>query len=219
LVGDVTGKLHQIATIEEALKHDDGLPPTLVEKLSETRLLIKTFPIELQERQKYLDDNKSIRTQHEDTVTNINSWIQDAKSRLSGSEGGVDFENIFANISAHKAFFGNEKSILNQVQIVKQQVDKIWPSLVVQEQEILRKDQDDLIERVQNTFNSAKNHHARLEQNSTVWKNYLDLLGIVQEVIQKAELPEEPATTLSALRNNLHNITSAASGLQVKNLI
>jgi FtsZ-binding cell division protein ZapB len=70
------------------------------------------------------------------------------------------------------------------------------------------------MERVQNVFNSAKSHQARLEQNANLWKNYLDLLGIVQAVIAKAESPEEPATTITALRSNLSNVQSAYAGLQ-----
>jgi len=93
-------------------------------------------------------------------------------------------------------------------------VDKIWSSLAAPHQESLSKEQEDLIERVQNVFNSAKSHQARLEQNANLWKNYLDLLGIVQAVVTKAELPEEPATSITALRNNLSNVQAAYSGLQ-----
>jgi nesprin-1 len=105
--------LQQIAGIEDALKHDDGLPPTLVEKLSETRLLLKTLPADLMERQKYLDENKSLRQQYEDSVGGINGWIQDARKRLAVSEGGVDFENILPTISEHKVSKVQIKIILN----------------------------------------------------------------------------------------------------------
>jgi FtsZ-binding cell division protein ZapB len=86
--------------------------------------------------------------------------------------------------------------------------------LAAPHQEAFSKDQEDLMERVQNVFNSAKSHQARLEQNANLWKNYLDLLGIVQAVIAKAESPEEPATTITALRSNLSNVQSAYAGLQ-----
>jgi len=73
--------------------------------LSETRLLLKTLPADLQERQKYLDENKTLRKQYEDSIGMINTWVQDARKRLAVSEGGFDFENILATINEHKVIF------------------------------------------------------------------------------------------------------------------
>lgn len=103
LVADVSQKLQQISAIEELLRPEEvGLPPTLVEKLSETRLLLKTLPLELQDRNLYLESNKALRTQYEECVAGIETWIKEANKRLLSSDGGLDMENIFANISAHK---------------------------------------------------------------------------------------------------------------------
>lgn len=218
LVGRVTEKLSHVAAVEEALRAEESeaeLPPTLAEKLSETRLLLKTFPAELQERAKYLEDNKALRKQFEEVASAVESWITEAKTKLQSTSGGLDMENIYANISAHKTFFGNEKVVLNQVQTMKDLMDKIWPSLVPEEQEVLRKDQDKLLERVHNTFNSAKTQQARLEQCATLWKNYQDLLEIVNGVITRAEHSVEPATTLSALRANLSNVQKVNAALIV----
>ncbi|ODN01313.1 Nesprin-1 [Orchesella cincta] len=214
LTQDVTEKLNVIESIEEALKHDDGLPPTLIEKMSEGRVLLKTLPAELTARNQYLTENKDLRQQHENNVDNINKWVKEAKGKLHAREVGVDFENIMAELADHKSYFGNEKAVFQHLHNVKGVVDKIWPSLVAHEQEAMSKDQEDLHELVQNTFNSAKSLQARLEQNVTLYKTYLDLLNVVQGAIAKAELPEEPATTLNALRVNLANVQSAYTNMQ-----
>jgi len=95
-------------------------------------------------------------------------------------------------------------------------VDKIWPSLQVSEQELLGKEHEDLNEAVQNTFNSAKSQEAFLEENASLWKSYSDLLNVLQSSIAKAELPEEPASTLAAVRSNFCNVQNALSHMQVR---
>lgn len=103
LVKEVGDQLQLISGIEEMLRPEEAsLPPTLLEKLSETRLLLKTIPNELIERGKYLEANKSTRTQYEEVVAGIETWILDANKRLHLSDGGLNMENIFSDISAHK---------------------------------------------------------------------------------------------------------------------
>lgn len=212
---DVIQKLNIIENIEDALRHDDGLPPTLIEKMSEGRVLLKTLPQELQQRNQYLQENKELRQHHENQVDALTKWVKEAKAKLNAREIGVDFDNIMQELQDHKAYFnGNEKQIFGQLQGVKAVVDKIWPSLVVPEQEALSKDQEDLHEMVHNTFNSSKSLQARLEQNVTLYKTYLDLLGVVQGAIAKADMPEEPATNLNALRGNLASVQSAYTNMQ-----
>ena len=79
----------------------------------------------------------------------------------------------------------------------------------------MSKDQQNLNELVQNTFNNAKSKEAELEQASSLWKNYLELINIVEGVISKAEVPEEPAITLGALKHNLISAQTALGNLQV----
>lgn len=215
LTKDVMEKLRVIESIEDALKYDDGLPPALVEKMSEGRVLLKTLPEALSERNRYLTENGDLRQQHENQVDALAKWVKEAKSRLDAREVGVDFDQIGQEVQDHKSYFnGSEKHILQQLQSVKSGVDRIWPSLLAQEQEAMSRDQEDLHERVHNTFNSAKSLQARLEQNLTLYKTYLDLLNAVEAAIAKAELPEEPATTLTALRGNLGTVQHAYSNLQ-----
>ena len=114
-----------------------------------------------------------------------------------------------------QAYFSIEKAILQQLANAKQLVDSIWQCVTPQAQELISKEHEDLSESIQNTFNIAKSRTAELDRASNLWKAYMDLMGIVNNAIARAEEPQEPGANLGALKYNLANTKEALKALQV----
>lgn len=58
LAREVENCLERVRAAQESVKHDDGLPGELTDRLSEANMLLTTLPPQLQDRAKYLEDNK-----------------------------------------------------------------------------------------------------------------------------------------------------------------
>lgn len=58
LVKEVDEYLARVRAAQESVKHEEGLPAELTERFSEANMLLTTLPPQLEERAKYLDNNK-----------------------------------------------------------------------------------------------------------------------------------------------------------------
>lgn len=58
LAKEVEQYLARVRAAQESVKHEEGLPGELTERLSEANMLLTSLPPQLEERAKYLEDNK-----------------------------------------------------------------------------------------------------------------------------------------------------------------
>lgn len=202
--------------ILDSLKHDDGLPGSLIEMFSEAQSLMDALPRELDERAEYLEKNRKIRGDYVELVEKLNAWVAEADLRLRSGEDGVDFENIATDLEEHRIFFGNEANIRDLVsQKIQQAADKVWPSLGSIEQEELSREQQDHRQLLKNTLNSARSKQARLEQDSEAWKDYKQTLERVRAALERSKMDEETVDTLAGVHYSAEKITHVLNDLQV----
>lgn len=72
---------------------------TMLECLSEASLFLNTIPKELQDRQNYLDTNKSYRLEYEQYKKQFTLWLTEARQKLKSAEDGKnDYKNIVSNL-------------------------------------------------------------------------------------------------------------------------
>jgi len=95
-----------LRSIQETLQNEDGLPSALSEKISQSKVLIKTLPDQLKAREKYLNDNRCVREEHEKAVNLINKWVKEAAEKLKIRESCIDFDNILGDLAVHKVLMG-----------------------------------------------------------------------------------------------------------------
>ncbi|XP_039285327.1 nesprin-1-like [Nilaparvata lugens] len=218
LVEDVGSYLDRIRAVQESLKHDDLLPSSLSERISEASSLLTILPNELAERQKYLDNNRKYREEYQSLCEKLHSWIQEAEQKLDAGKGGVDFVNVAKDLETHKVYFSREPSMRELVsQQIKAASDEIWPSLSSSEQEDLSQKQQRLTQLLKNTLNLARSRQAQLEQDSEVWKDYLQSLDKVKATLARAKFDDEPVTTAAGLQFNIQKINHALTDTQVNN--
>ncbi|KAG5889989.1 hypothetical protein JTB14_035905 [Gonioctena quinquepunctata] len=211
--------LDKIRKIQEATRHDDSLPGSLQEQLQEANSLIASLPRELEERQKYLESNKTLRHEYAASKQKLYDWVKEAEIRLATHKDGVDFENILQDLEEHKIFFSTESNIKELVsQTIQQAADKIWPSLTPYEQEELSREQQQHTQTLKNTLNSAKSQRAQLEQDAEIWKDYCQALDKVRAVISRTKFSDEPVSTLAGLHFNIQKISHALNDIQNQQL-
>ncbi|XP_012271233.1 nesprin-1 isoform X8 [Orussus abietinus] len=207
--------LDKIRTLKESVRHEDGMPGSLKEMLSEAVSLLSSLPRELEERGNYLDNNLHLRLDYAVLTEKLQNWVREAEIRLQSDKEGLDFENILSDLEEHKIYFSTEASIRELVsQQIQQAADKIWPSLNAAEQEELSAEQQQHTQLLKNTLNTAKSQRARLEQGAETWRDYQQSLERVGAVIGRTRFTDEPVTTLAGLQFNIQKITHALNDIQ-----
>lgn len=213
---NVNKYLDKVKHIQDATRHDDGMPSSLLEQLSEANSLLASLPRELEERGKYLQSNKQLRADYITLTDKLRAWAKEAEIRLQSGKDGVDFENILHDLEEHKIFFSTEGTIKELVsQQIQQAADKIWPSLTPSEQDELSREQQQHTQLLKNTLNSAKSQRAQLEQDAEMWKDYCQTLDKVRSVLARTKFTDEPVSTLAGLHFNIQKITHALNDIQV----
>jgi hypothetical protein len=102
LASEVEAQLELLRSAQESVRHDEGLPGSLQEQLSEASMLLDLLPRELAERSKYLESNKAYRLEHLGLKEQLQAWVRDAELKMNVGHEGVDFENIIADLEDHK---------------------------------------------------------------------------------------------------------------------
>ncbi|KAL0110413.1 hypothetical protein PUN28_013801 [Cardiocondyla obscurior] len=215
LCADVNEYLDRIKNLKESLRHEEGMPGSLKEMLSEAVSLLTFLPREMEERGNYFESNMQMRLDYAALTDKLHNWVHEAEIRLESNKEGLDFENILSDLEEHKIYFSTEPSIRELVsQQIQQVADKIWPSLDSYEQEELSAQQQQHTQLLKNTLNTAKSQRSRLEQGAEVWKDYTQSLERVRAVIGRTQFTDEPVTTLAGLQFNIQKITHAINDIQ-----
>nr|CAD7605236.1 unnamed protein product [Timema genevievae] len=216
LAAEVTGYLDRVKAVQDAARHEDGMPSSLLEQLSEANSLLNSLPRELEERGKYLEDNRQLRLDYAALKDRLHAWVVEAQERLQKGAAGVDFQNVVADLEEHKMFFSTEPAMKELVsQQIQQAADHIWPSLTGVEQEELSREQQQLTQLLKNTLNSAKSRRAQLEQDTEMWQDYRAALAKVRGVLARSEFNDEPVTSLAGLHFNIQKLTHGLNDIQV----
>nr|CAD7429520.1 unnamed protein product [Timema monikensis] len=215
LAAEVTGYLDRVKAVQDAARHEDGMPTSLLEQLSEANSLLNSLPRELEERGRYLEANRQLRLDYAALKDRLHAWVVEAQERLQKGAAGVDFQNVVADLEEHKMFFSTEPAMKELVsQQIQQAADHIWPSLTGVEQEELSREQQQLTQLLKNTLNSAKSRRAQLEQDTEMWRDYRDTLAKVRGVLARSEFNDEPVTSLAGLHFNIQKLTHGLNDIQ-----
>lgn len=213
---DVEQHLNKIRKINEQAQNEIGLPSSIFEMISEGKSLLAILPNELEEREKYLDNNKVYRLEYMNLVQQFNGWIHAAEICLQNGKHGVDYENIFKNLEEHIRFFSAEPTIRDLVsKQIQAAADKIWPSLNAIEQEELSRELQNHTQVLKNTLNSSKSQRAQLDQDAETWRDYCQMCEKILAIIDRIKYIDEPVSNLAGLHFNTQKLTHALNDIQV----
>lgn len=208
LANDIEEQLKKIRTIHEKAKSETGLPYFLQERLSEAKMILSTFPLELDSRLKYLQDEKMLRLDYEDFVSKINDWIGKAHKRIVDIDC-VDFDNVQGDLEDHLAFFSSEGLIGESLEQLGNIAERIVPSLISEDQDRLTQELSQLTKDLDHVTKSARDHKSQLEKNVQLALDYSKIFEQSKKLIEDASiniLTSDSAINVAALRVNLQRM-------------
>lgn len=94
--------LERIRNLKKSVPHEEGMPGSLKEMLSEAVSLLSSLPREMEERGNYLESNMKLRQEYTALTDKLRSWVNEAEIRLESNNGGLDFANILSDLEEHK---------------------------------------------------------------------------------------------------------------------
>lgn len=94
--------LDRVRAVQESVRHEEGMPGSLMEQLSEANSLLASLPQELEERGKYLETNQQLRLEYAALKDNLHAWVKEADAKLQSGKHGVDFESVIRDLEEHK---------------------------------------------------------------------------------------------------------------------
>lgn len=97
--------LDRIKLLKESVKHEEAMPGSLKEMLSEGVSLLSSLPREMEERGNYLDINLQMRLEYNLLTDKFHSWVREAEIRLQNDKDGLDFVNIVSDLEEHKVIY------------------------------------------------------------------------------------------------------------------
>jgi len=104
------------------------------------------------------------------------------------------------------------KELVTQIQ---QSGDRIWPSLCTSEQEELSAEHQLATQSLKNTLNLARSRKAQLDQDSELWKEYLNLMERVRHIAARNRFVDDAVSSLPSLHSNIQRITYSLNDIQV----
>lgn len=75
--------------------------------------------------------------------------------------------------------------------------------------------QQQLIEIMKNTMNSARSKQAELERGVEMWRDYQSIVEKLESLIAKSHFLDEPTASLDGLNVNINKINVALTEIQV----
>ncbi|XP_032294435.1 muscle-specific protein 300 kDa isoform X26 [Drosophila virilis] len=215
---DIDAQLQKFNRINESVKTDVGMPSSLLEMLSEGRSLVASLPHELEEREKYLKNNRDSRLEYMQLVAKFNDWVHEAELRLQNSQHGIDYEHLMHDLDEHKIFFGNEAPIRNLVhKQIQEASDKIWSSLNSYEQSELSAELTQFQNKLANILANAKTQQSELEKEAERWREYQQSIDRVKATIERTKFNDEPVQNLAGLHFNIQKLSHAIGNVQSQN--
>ncbi|XP_070067953.1 muscle-specific protein 300 kDa isoform X15 [Drosophila takahashii] len=215
---DIESYLDKFNKINNGVKTEIGMPSSLLEMLSEGRSLVASLPHELEEREKYLKNNRDSRLEYMQLVAKFNDWVHEAELRLQNSQHGIDYEHLVQDLDEHKIFFGNEAPIRNLVhKQIQEAADKIWSSLNNYEQSELSAELAQFQTKLTNTLANAKTQQSELEKEAERWREYQQSIDRVKATIERTKFSDEPVQNLAGLHFNIQKLSHAIGNVQSQN--
>lgn len=77
------------------------MPGALQEKLSEGTTFLSTLPSELNERLKYLNNNRQLRVDYQHLKDKLNKWVADVDKMLQKDTTGANFDSLMKDLENH----------------------------------------------------------------------------------------------------------------------
>lgn len=215
LANDIKKLLVKLQTTLDGVEGEESLPSSVSETVSVGRSLLKSLPKEVDERKKYLDNNKDYRLSYIQLVSEFNNWVDMVESEFVNDTDDIDFENINKIMEKHIANVDDKLPDIKQLlEKINDSAKNILPSLNnINKEELLRD-----LQRFGATFKDvsarAEQSKANLQKNNELWTSYCSLLQSIGKLLAKVPKDELISST-DKLKEFLQKLNNKLTAIQV----
>ena len=215
LAKDIQKLLVKLQTSIDGIENPEALPPSVAETVSIGRTLLRSLPKEVDERKKYLDNNRDYRLDYIKLVSEFKNWIDSVESEFVGDNDDIDFENVDAIMKKHVSCVDNKLHDVKQLLEKINEVGKnILPSLNNINKEELLRDLQKFAATFKDITARAEQSKLNLEKNHDIWKSYCLLLQSIGQLLTKVS-KEEAISSTDKLREFLQKLNTKLATIQV----
>lgn len=215
LANDIQKLLVRLQTTLDGIENDETLPSSVADTVSVGRSLLKSLPKEVDERKKYLDNNKEYRLNYIQLVSEFNNWVDLVENEFVNENDDIDFENINSIMEKHVSCVDNKLPDIKQLlEKINDSAKNIMPSLNNINKEELLRDLQKFTGTLKDITARAEQSKANLQKNHDIWKSYCSLLKSIGELLTKVP-KDEPINSTDKLGDFLQKLNSKLTGIQV----
>ncbi|XP_050547988.1 muscle-specific protein 300 kDa-like, partial [Daktulosphaira vitifoliae] len=211
----VNNHLNKLKKICSSAQNENIEDSTVLENLSEACSFLNTIPKELNDREIYLTTQLKCRLDYQINKDKFISWMTDRKKLLEQSkETTTDITNIEETKEQIKVLICDKYAYDLVTNEIKQNIDKIRPSLNPEEIEVLKSEQLHLNDEFNILNNLAKEILKEKENIIEYLKKYKHTVEKILSIINFNKLNEEPINNLAGLYFNVEKISLIQNDFQ-----
>lgn len=215
LAGDIQKLLVKLQAALDGIANEEALPSAAAETVSVGRSLLKSLPKEVDERKKYLDNNKDYRLGYIQHVSEFNNWVDSVQSEFLNDNDDIDFENIAGIMEKHITCVDNKLPDVKQLlEKINDSAKNILPSLNNINKEELLRDLQKFAAAFKDIAARAEQSKSNLQKNGDLWRNYCSLLQSIGKLLTKVP-KDEPISSTDKLKEFLQKLNDKLAGIQV----
>lgn len=215
LTNDVQRLVVKLESSLDNIEREENIPPSLAETISIGRSLIKSIPKDIDDRKKYLENNKNFRIQHLNHVSEFNECIDNIENQCVNDNDDIDFENIKEIMNQHVSCIdSNLPTVKHLLEKINDNAKNILPSLNNFNKEELLRDIQKYSSTLKDISDRAEKSKENLQKNLDIWNSYCSLYHSINSLLGKVK-KDEPITTTDKLREFLQKLGDKINTIQV----
>lgn len=215
LANDIQKLLVKLQSSLDGIENPETLPSSVAETVSVGRSLLKSLPKEVDDRKKYLDNNKDYRLSYIKLVSEFNNWVDLVESEFVSDYDDIDFENIDEIMKKHVSCVDNKLPEVKQLlEKINDSAKNILPSLNNINKEELLRDLQKFTATFKDITARAEKSKSNLQKNHDIWKSYGSLLQSIEKLLTKVR-KDEPISSTDKLREFLQMLNGKLASIQV----
>lgn len=219
LAADIQKLLVKLQSILDGIDNEKTLPSSLVDTVSVGRSLLKILPEAINDRKKYLDDNKEYRLAYVKHVGDFNNWINQVESDFMNDNDDIDFENVTSMMEKHISCVDNKLPDTNVLlEKINECAKNIMPSLNNINKEELLRDLQKYTTSFKDTVARAEKSKLNLQNSYDLWRNYCQLQQSIEGLLSKVP-KETPIQSIDKLQEFLQKLNDKLRAIQVSLLL
>ncbi|KFM65651.1 Nesprin-1, partial [Stegodyphus mimosarum] len=193
-------------------------PASFLAQIEECTLLQQTLPLAIEEQLQYLKLALSTRKEFDRLKENLEKWLSNAEKLLEDTSPGVDFQNVNFKLLELQKYFSDISFQENQFSEIQKLSSQIRPTLQNDQVPLLDAEIESLKKKLSRIVNLSDKVITETEVDCALWKEYLELINKVSDVL-KSPVPEEKPSSIASLNSAIKRVAQQLQEAQKNQIL